>query len=133
MKTCLAKYNVSCALQQPHVIENQRKAMLANALNLTSKAEDKFYEELLTLYPEDDIIRQYWIDEKRWLIDFYVKSIDTFIQFDGVYWHGLDRPIEQIRESTSKIDQNIAAAYDRDREQDEWFRENGKRLTRIIN
>lgn len=34
---------------------------------------------------------------QRWPIDFYIKSLDLYVQLDGEHWHGLDRPINEIR------------------------------------
>lgn len=68
---------------------------------------------------------------RMWNIDFYIPEIDTYVQFDGAYWHGLDRPIDQIKNSASKRDQSIYAKWLLDREQDAWFSENRKCLIRI--
>jgi hypothetical protein len=68
-----------------------------------------------------------------WPIDFYVKSIDTYIQFDGEYWHGLDRPLEEIQKFKTSRDRRIFEGWNRDREQDKWFREQGLKLNRITN
>jgi len=61
---------------------------------------------------------------KCWLIDAYVCSIDTYVQLDGEFWHGLDKPYEDLHPTSKR-------AYDADRAQDEWFRTHGRRLVRI--
>ena len=61
-----------------------------------------------------------------WSIDMYVCSIDTYVQYDGVYWHGLDRPIEENRNA------KITKKYYRDIEQVRWFALHGMKLVRII-
>lgn len=66
-----------------------------------------------------------------WSIDFYVHDVDVYVQFDGTYWHGLDRPIEEIAGSDSPCDAAIHRKWQRDREQDEWFPSHGKCLVRI--
>ena len=66
-----------------------------------------------------------------WPIDFFISFIGTFIQLDGVYWHGLDRPILKIKESKSARDQQIYKKWLTDREQDRWFQENKLNLVRI--
>jgi hypothetical protein len=53
------------------------------------------------------------------------------VQLDGVYWHGLDRPIDVIAERRTKRDAQIHKKWLMDREQDRWFVENGMRLIRI--
>ena len=67
----------------------------------------------------------------KWPIDFYVKDNDTYIQFDGEYWHGLDRPLDEIAKFKTPRDRTILRKYQIDREQVEWFRSTGKRLLRI--
>lgn len=67
----------------------------------------------------------------KWDVDFYVRSIDTFVQFDGVYWHGLDRSIDVISEFKNPRDRTIHATFFRDRLQDEHFRNNGLKLVRV--
>jgi hypothetical protein len=59
------------------------------------------------------------------------RSIDTYVQLDGVYWHGLDRPIELIAEHRTKRDVQIHKKWATDREQDAWFAERGMKLVRI--
>jgi hypothetical protein len=130
-KTMQEKYGVTCAYQLPKVKKRQKESLVRNAENLSSIAEDDFYKKLSSIFGKENIVRQWYVQDRHWLIDFYVRIIDTYIQFDGVYWHGLDRPIEKIRESTTLLDQNITKAYDRDREQDLWFLANGKKLVRI--
>lgn len=68
---------------------------------------------------------------KFWVIDFYIKTIDTYLQFDGVYWHGLDRPIDEIRQSDKGRDKAIYRKWLVDRQQEKWFKDQGKRLVRI--
>ena len=95
----------------------------------TSKIENHFYEKLCQCF--DDVFRFQRIPKKRWIIDFYIPSIDTYVQFDGVYWHGLNRPIEEIRKSLTKRDMQIAKAFQKDQAQNAWFQENGLRLVRV--
>lgn len=61
---------------------------------------------------------------KPWLIDFYVPSIDTYVEMDGVFWHGLDKPYDQLHLKAQK-------SFDRDRLRDQWFRTHGMKLVRI--
>lgn len=109
-----------------------RKAHQTKKTNGTyahSRSEDAFYERLKRLFA--DVRRQARVQHETgaWLIDFLVG--ETYIQFDGVYWHGLDRPIEKIRESSMKRDKAIVWAYEHDRLQDAWFSTRDLRLVRI--
>lgn len=60
----------------------------------------------------------------RFNIDIYVRTTNTYVEYDGVYYHGLDRPYDQLSPGIRK-------KYDRDRIVDAWFRERGIRLVRI--
>lgn len=66
-----------------------------------------------------------------WPIDFYLPKFDLYLQFDGVYWHGLDRPIAEIRASSVPRDRVIARKWQTDRDQEVWFANNGMCLLRI--
>lgn len=95
------------------------------------KWSSKVEEEMCKLLAEQfgEVIRQKRVH--KWPIDAYVPAIDTYIQLDGVYWHGLDRPIEIIQASSRPRDQAIYQKWLNDREQDAWFAEKGLRLVRI--
>jgi hypothetical protein len=64
-------------------------------------------------------------------IDFYVKSIDTYVQFDGVYWHGLDREKRIIEQSLKPRDKVIFSTIVRDLKQNKDFVNMGLKLIRI--
>lgn len=92
-----------------------------------SIAEDNFYSFLLQAFPNKNISRQVFIN--NWSIDFLIDN--TYIQFDGEYFHGLDRTISTIKEFKNPIDKVIYKTYLRDLEQIEWFKKNNKKLVRI--
>lgn len=94
-----------------------------------SKPENECYEYLCCRFGKENIERQCPI--KNWAIDFYIKSIDIYVQLDGVYWHGLNRPIEIIAEHKTKQDVQIHKKYLDDREQNEFFVKNGLKLIRV--
>ena len=102
------------------------KTKKENGTYKTSIHEEKIYYLLSELY--SSVNRQVNIPGTRWAIDFYVADIDRYIQVDGVYWHGLDRPIEVIAEGKTKQDAVIYRKWSTDRKQDEHF---GNRLIRI--
>jgi G:T-mismatch repair DNA endonuclease (very short patch repair protein) len=64
-------------------------------------------------------------------IDVFLMDEDIYVQIDGRYWHGLDRPIEEIRASSYPRDRTIAERWEADRRQDEQFAERGLRLVRV--
>jgi len=102
---------------------------------MSSKGENELFLLLRKKYPNTR--RFVWFhssetkSEHMWNIDFFIPEIQTYVQFDGVYWHGLDRPIEEIQESSSKRDKAIYRKWLIDQEQNVWFVANQKRLIRI--
>lgn len=140
--TMMQRYGVSCMFLLPRVKQNSQKSRNTpeswikrwethkkNGSMIRSKPEMMFYEILCEKFGKEDV--EQWLHLNGWSIDLYVKSIDTYIQVDGVYWHGLDRPIENIKASSRPRDTIISRKYDSDRRQDTWFKENGLRLVRI--
>lgn len=112
-------------------LETQRKRHETRKLNGTyasqrSTQETKFIDWLKLTWTIDEHVFLH-----SWSIDAYVRDIDTYVQFDGVYWHGLDRSFTLISEQRSKIDTTIIGTIARDLKQNAWFLVNGKRLLRI--
>lgn len=128
---CMAKYGVKRALALPDVFRRVHEARKASgAYARQSKSENAFHALLVELFGDDDVERWVVVNE-HWPIDFRVKSLDTYVQFDGVYWHGLDRPIEQIRASEKVRDKAIVGKWELDQRQNRWFVEHDMRLVRI--
>jgi len=129
-KTNIEKYGFKNPVSN---IETQRKVHQSRKKNGSygkSKSEDNFYETFLLLFLLfDDIERQAIV--KNWPIDFYIKSLNLYIQFDGVYYHGLDRLIEVIKEFKTTMDEAIYKHHLNDQEQNKYFKENSLKLLRI--
>lgn len=98
-----------------------------------SGAEDVFHSVLIELFSADDVERAVPVkhDDGTWVVDFKIKSSDLYVQFDGAYWHGLDRPHEKLWESQSPRDAAILGAFAKDRVQDAWFAAHGMKLVRV--
>jgi very-short-patch-repair endonuclease len=105
----------------------QHATKKANRTYASSKSEHQFAIELERAF--GIIERQVVVNGRS--IDFYVPKIDVYVQFDGVYWHGLDRDLEVIKTSKNTRDTRILESYASDREQDDWFSQQGLRLIRI--
>ena len=88
----------NCSLHDLHV-KNMHVIMMSNKMkNIiydkkklngtfnTSKPEDKSYELIKEAYP--DVIRQYKCDRYPFACDFYIPSIDTFIECQYSWTHG---------------------------------------------
>lgn len=96
-----------------------------------SNSERQFYQLLLERFTPDDIEIQIKVPDRRWCIDFFIRSEVLWIQLDGVYWHGLDRPIDFIKTSEGKQDRAIYRKWCDDRKQERWFQERNMKLLRI--
>ena len=138
-QTLLEKYGVTHISQSKEVMskidfkEARRKAhetMKRNKSYGKSKLEDQLFEVLVSIFGEIDVARAVPINS--WLIDFRINSRNLYIQFDGVYWHGLNRPIEKIQEFKTPRDKIIYGTYLRDVERVRWFKEHGIQLLRIF-
>ena len=103
------------------------ETMKRNGTYKKSKSEDAFYEFLCYCFRTEHVERQVLIN--GWTIDFKVD--DVYIQFDGVYWHGLDRDINEIKMFKNKRDKTIYETYLRDKKQNVWFEKNKIPLIRI--
>jgi very-short-patch-repair endonuclease len=134
MSGSIAKYGVPYAMQDPEYARSMIIRRAEAGTLYQSKSEDAFYHALCEKFGEQDVQRQVPMNHGHWVIDFYIRSLDTYVQFDGVYWHGLDRPIETIKESAQaghRRDLGIYRKWLVDRQQEKWFAENGLRLVRV--
>lgn len=129
-KTCMKKYGVENPMQHPEFCRKARLSAMKNSTkSWSSHIENQFYVTLCNFFDSNDIQRQVKI--QTWSIDFYVKSIDTYIQFDGVYWHGLNHDINDLMKCDTLQKQGIYKAWCQDKIQNEWFKQNNKNLIRI--
>lgn len=137
-KTLSERYGSSHPMKSELIRSRVDWKMISDMRHITMKKnesyrkslkEDKFYDALCSYFGKDDVERCVIIN--NWEIDFFIKSLDVYVQFDGVYWHGLDRDIDKIVEYKSPRDRVIYNTWLRDREQNEWFEKSCIRLVRI--
>ncbi len=114
-----------------HLVEAGQKGYRTTATRvgswMLSRPEMMLIEWLRSRYGVDNVEQQAKIDHggrKPWLIDAYVKTLNVYVELDGEFWHGLDKPYDQLHPKGKE-------SYDRDREQDRWFLLQGVRLVRI--
>ena len=96
-ETCLKRFGVRSVFQRPdvraaviskEVVAKRHLTMKKNGSYRKSKPEDSAYEILCKQFGTDNVDRNVVVND-RWPIDFYVRTIETYIQVDGVYWHRL--------------------------------------------
>ena len=71
------------------ILEKSYDTKKANKSFNCSKPEDVYYNYLLSKYSETDIIRQYKDERYPHACDFYIKSLDLFIELNLNWTHGL--------------------------------------------
>lgn len=72
-------------LQKRYLTQRQNNTL---GINKETKAEQFYYNELLKLYNRDDIEIQYRSDVYPFKSDFYIKSIDKYIELNKTWTHG---------------------------------------------
>lgn len=128
-ETMVKLYGAVNFAQTAEFLVKRNETMKRNGSYGKSGPEDALYGLLCDTFGSDQIERQCLVNGHR--VDFYVRSIDTYVELDGVYWHGLDRPLHEIRASDGPRDVGILRTYESDRHQDAWFSAHGMRLIRI--
>ena len=67
----------------------------------TSDPEEIYYRSLVQIYGEEDIVRQYRDKRYPFSCDFYIKSLDKFIELNLHWTHG-DHPFDSTSEDDLK-------------------------------
>ncbi len=119
-KTNLERYGVENPLQRPDVLARQMKTMIDKGIRrYRSKLEERI--ETLLRQAFEIVHVQKWVNGSP--IDFYVPSVNAYVQVDGEFYHGLtERALEY---------DFVRRNYERDRQQDKWFKENNLKLVRL--
>jgi hypothetical protein len=123
-KTAESGKLLSCATQASKSPETRKKiweTKKKNGMLKQSKVELAFYEELKLMFGEARVKHHVHIFNHE--VDFFIVP-DFYIELDGIYWHGLDKPYEDL----SPL---IKRKFDRDRILDENCRQNNIKLIRI--
>ncbi len=96
-QTCLKRFGVDNYFKTRKNIEYTHSEPIIAKINATkrknntfntSKSEDKCYNILIEKYNKEDVIRQYKSDLYPFQCDFYIKSIDTYIECNFHWTHG---------------------------------------------
>jgi hypothetical protein len=86
--TALANYGTENLATVPEIKAKQQATKRKNGTFNTSKPEERFYTKLCEKYGSSDVVRQYKDKRYPFLCDFYIKSIDTFIELNISWTHG---------------------------------------------
>lgn len=90
--------HLSSKINSPSAIQKAKETKLKNHSYRVSKSEDNFYKNLLLFYKFDDVIRGYIDCRYSFNCDFYIKSKDLFIEYQGHQTHGFE-PFDEMNES----------------------------------
>ena len=88
----LKKYGYKNPFENPNIksisilkgFETRKKNGTCN----TSKIEEQVYQLLIEEFSAENVIRQYKEERYPWHCDFYIKSLDLFIEINGNWTHG---------------------------------------------
>ena len=86
--TIMERYGVSHITSVPEVVYKIDQSKRENNTYGKSIAEDDMYNELCLIFGESDVIRQYKSDKYSYNCDFYIKSRQLYVEFNGLWTHG---------------------------------------------
>lgn len=89
-------------------IQKSKLTRFKNQTFTKSKAENNFYNKLKLFINEDDIIRGFIDNRYPFNCDFYIKSKDLFIEYQGHQTHGFE-PYDPLNEKHLEYVRNLEA------------------------
>lgn len=105
---------------------------------VSSKGENALHELLKVAVSPLPVETQKKIvtgNREVWFIDFYIPHLNTYIQFDGDFWHGHLKLEADMREFAAvfpgSLYETVLKNWEKDRRQDEWFASHGLRIVRV--
>lgn len=87
-RTCLKKYGVDNPVKVEYFKQKMFNSKFKNKSFNSSEAEDNLYKLLIGKFGDNDIKRQYKSDKYPFLCDFYIKSLDLYIELNAFWTHG---------------------------------------------
>lgn len=70
----------------------------------TSGAEEKYYKSLVDIFGAEDVVRQYRDNRYPFNCDFYIRTLDLFIELNITWTHG-GKLFENTKEDLLKLEQ----------------------------
>lgn len=86
--TCNEKYGESNFAKTELYLQKSHDTKKLNHSFNSSKPEEMFYDELCKIFDKEDIYRQYKEIRYPFDCDFYIKSLDLFIELNLTWTHG---------------------------------------------
>lgn len=112
-------------------LDKKFKTQKQNGTLARSRPELELEKQLIAYFGVENV--KHSVRQLGFCIDFCVKhkNQDVYIQMDGVFWHGLDRSLEEIEKSTQLVDSAILDKFKRDRRADVAFKLANIKLIRV--
>lgn len=105
-ETCLHRYGVTSPMKLEFVKDKTAETKRRNGTWSTSKPEEDMYIYLLQRFGESDVCRQYKDVRYPFRCDFYIKSLDLFIELNATWLHG-----GHWFDKTDKCDQKLLSSW----------------------
>ena len=113
------------------VVTRRHETYKRNGTHTKSKPADLFF----SIFGDSlNLIREFQITNRKcWFIDFYSEKYKLYIQFDGNYWHSVNKTNEEIQEILSNHEKykRIVGHIYNDRQQNKYFEDKGLKFLRI--
>lgn len=86
--TAIDRYGTANLATVPEIKAKQQATKRKNGTFNTSSQEERYYAQLCEKYGSADVIRQYKDKRYPFMCDFYIKSLDLFIELNISWTHG---------------------------------------------
>ena len=87
-QTCLNRFGETSAMKLSETVDKVGDAKREHGTWSTSEPEENMYSILCDKFGVDDVARQYKCDKYPFHCDFYIKSLDLFIELNATWLHG---------------------------------------------
>ena len=87
-KTCVEKYGATHPMKTEYVKNKVYKTKRERKSFNTSKPEENLYQLLINVFGINNVLRQYSSDVYPFACDFYISSIDAYIELNANWTHG---------------------------------------------
>jgi len=103
-QTCIKRYGVEYSLQSSEVREKGYETSKKNNSFSKSKEEESFLKYLKIF--DDKLIPHVKHPVLGHNIDYYLPTLDLWVQYDGVYWHGKEKR-KNLSKRARKIEKTV--------------------------
>lgn len=128
-QTCLKRYGVKYPLQDPTIKTKAFDRKNSRGNIRTSSLEDDFHKLLVENFSNFTIKRQVRVGD--YLVDFFIDDLDLYVEFDGEYWHGHNKTIQDLEGENNSRSKCILKKKLKDSRQNTFFKKGNLKLLRF--